>query len=176
MTYNIEDELNILDTKKIRLRKDPFNRIILTILDDKGKPEKEDIEVKPVMGFPLTDSEIYVSLCEIKDGKRDNEIGIIEDIGKLDSESKNLLKIELKREYFMPRITKINAMIENHGVMKFDVETDKGRRVFETRYKEDIRKLTGGRIIIRDADGNRYEVKNQSELDQRSMNLIDTEI
>ena len=176
MPYNIEEELNILDPKKIRLRKDPFNKVMLTILDDKGKPEKEDIEVKPVMGFPLTNSEIYISLCEIKDGKRDKEIGIIEDIAKLDTESKNMLKIELKREYFMPRITKINSMEENHGVMKFDVETDKGRRVFETRYKEDIRKLTGGRIVIRDADGNRYEVRNQSELDQRSMNLIDTEI
>ena len=176
MPYNIEEELNILDPKKIRLHKDPFNKIRLTILDDKGHPEKEDIEVKPVMGFPLTDSEVYVSLCESKDGKKDKEIGIIEDIGKLDSESKKLLKTELKIEYFMPMITKINSMVENHGVMKFDVETDKGRRIFETRYREDIRKLSGLRIIIRDADGNRYEIKNHRELDQRSMNLIDTEI
>jgi hypothetical protein len=86
------------------------------------------------------------------------------------------LKTELKIEYFMPMITKINSMVENHGVMKFDVETDKGRRIFETRYREDIRKLSGLRIIIRDADGNRYEIKNHRELDQRSMNLIDTEI
>ena len=171
MLYKIEDELKILDPKKIRIQKDAFNKIKLTILDD-----REYLEVKPVMGFPLTDSENYVSFYEMIDGKRENEIGIIEDIDKLDSESKKLLKSELKREYFMPRITKINTMTEAHGVMKFDVETEKGRRVFETRYKEDIRRISGGRIVIRDADGNRYEIRNQHELDNRSMNLIDTEI
>jgi hypothetical protein len=176
MPYNIEDELNIMDPKKIRIHKDPFNRVKLTILDDKGNPEKEDIEIKPVMGFPLTEPEIYVSLCEVIDGKRDKEIGIIEDIGKLDAKSREILKVELKREYFMPTVTKINSMSEFHGIMKFDVETDKGRRIFETRYREDIRKLSGTRIIIRDADGNRYEIKNTRELDQRSMTLIDTEI
>jgi len=171
MSYKIEDELNILDPKKVQIRKDAFNKISLTILDEKEYPE-----VKPVMGFPLTDSENYVSFYEIIDGKREKEIGIIENIDKLDSESKKLLRTELKKEYFMPRITKINVMTESHGVMKFDVETDKGRRVFETRYKEDIRRISGNRIIIRDADGNRYEIRDQRELDARSMNLIDTEI
>jgi hypothetical protein len=76
----------------------------------------------------------------------------------------------------MPRITKINRLKENHGVMKFEVETDKGLRAFETRYKEDIRKLPQGRVIIKDADGNRYEIKDYRKLDQRSINLIDSEV
>ncbi|MGB9594736.1 MAG: DUF1854 domain-containing protein [Candidatus Poribacteria bacterium] len=171
MEYKIEDELNILDPKKIRLYKDEFNKIRLNIINEKEYPE-----VKPVMSFPITDSESYVSLYEIIDGKRGKEIGIIENIEKLDNESKKLLKTELKREYFMPRIIKINSMTESHGVMKFDVETDKGRRVFETRYKEDIRRISSSRIIIRDADGNRYEIRDQNELDPRSQSLIDTEI
>jgi len=171
MEYKIENELNMLDPKKVRLHKDAFNRISLTILNEKEYPE-----VRPVMSFPITDSESYVSFYEIVDGKRGKEIGIIENIDKLDPESKKLLKAELKREYFMPRIVKINSMTESHGVMKFDVETDKGRRVFETRYKEDIRRISGNRIIIRDADGNRYEIRNQNELDPRSQSLIDTEI
>ena len=67
-------------------------------------------------------------------------------------------------------------MKENHGIMKFDVDTDKGQREFETRYKEDIRKLPAGRVIIKDADGNRYEIKDYMKLDKRSISLIDTEI
>ncbi len=171
MEYKIEDELNILDPKKVRIYKDEFNKIRLNILNEKEYPE-----VKPVMSFPITDSESYVSFYEVVDGKRGKEIGIIENVEKLDSESKKLLKAELKREYFMPRIIKINSMTESHGVMKFDVETDKGRRVFETRYKEDIRRISSKRIIIRDADGNRYEIRDQNELDPRSQSLIDTEI
>jgi len=170
MSYKIEDELNILDPKKIRLQKNEYNKIKLTL------GEVEYPEVKPVMSSPLTNPETYVSLFEIKEDKKEKEIGIIEDINKLDSESRKLVREELKKEYFMPYIIKINNMNESHGVMKFDVETDKGRRIFETRYKEDIRKLSGGRIVIKDADGNRYEVKDHRKLDQRSMNLIDTEI
>ena len=171
MPYKIEDELNILDPKKVHLEKDQYNKIKMTIEDGEAYPE-----VKPVMSSPLTHPESFVSFYEIKDGKREKEIGIIEEVNKLDSASKKLIKEELKKEYFMPQIIRINNMNENHGVMKFDVETDKGRRIFETRYKEDIRKLKAGRIVIRDADGNRYEVMDYKKLDQRSMNLLDTEI
>ena len=47
---------------------------------------------------------------------------------------------------------------------------------FLTKYKEDIRRLTGGRVIIKDADGNRYEIKDYRKLDQKSASLIDSEI
>ena len=169
--YSIEDELNILDPKKVRIYKDEFNRLKLKI---EGGGEYS--EVRATMGFPLTNSDHFISLIEVKDGKNDKEIGIIEDVRKLDSKSRKVLKEELKRAYFMPKITKINRMKETHGIMKFDVETDRGPREFETRYKEDIRKLLGGRVIIKDADGNRYEIKDYMKLDKRSVNLIDSEM
>ena len=170
-TYSIENELNILDPKKVRVHKDGFNKVKLSI-----KGEKEYPEVKPVMGFPLTNPDSFISFVEMKDGKKDKEIGIIEDIKKIDSKSRKVLKEELRKEYFMPRITKIIRMKEFHGIMKFNVETDKGEREFETRYKEDIRKLRGGCVVIRDADGNRYEIKDYRKLDQKSISLIDTEL
>ena len=67
----------------------------------------------------------------------------------------------------MPKIMRINRLKEYHGVMKFDVETERGRREFETRYKEDIRRLTGGRVVIKDADGNRYEIEDYRKLDEQ---------
>ena len=172
--YSIEDELNLLNPKGIRIYRDEFNRLRLKF--DKPEENGEPPEVEVVMGFPLTNSEHFVSLVEVKDGKKDKEIGMIEDIRKLDSKSRKLLKAELKRAYFMPKIVKINRLKENHGVMKFDVETERGRREFETRYKEDIRRLSGGRVVIKDADGNRYEIEDYTKLDQRSVNLIDSEV
>ena len=173
-TYDIRDELNILDPKKVKVHKDKFNALKLEFQGDEGEDKCLTVEV--VMGFPLTDSEQFISFFEVKDGKRDKEIGIIEDMSKLDSKSRKLLKTELKRVYFMPRITKINRLKENHGSMEFDVETDKGKRTFETRHKEDIRRLTGGRVVIKDADGNRYEILDYMKLDSRSANLIDSEV
>lgn len=170
-TYNIEHELNILDPKNVRIYKDEFNRLRLEIIG-----EVEYLEVKAIMNFPLTNPDSFISFVEVKDGKKEQEIGVIEDVKKLDNKSKKVLRDELKRAYFMPEIVKINSLKEYHGIMKFDVETDKGRRVFETRYKEDIRKLPKGNIAIKDADGNRYVIKDFRKLDERSMNLIDTEI
>ena len=173
-TYDIKDELNILDTKKMRIYKDEFNMLKLEMLGDDG--DKKCLTIEVAMGFPLTNPNQFISLIEMKNGKKDREIGMIEDLKKLDSKSRKVLKTEVKRIYFMPRITKINRMNENHGIMKFNVETDKGQREFETRYKEDIRKMSNSRIIIRDSDGNRYEIKDYQKLDQKSINLIDSEM
>ncbi len=173
-TYDIKDELNILDPKSVRIYKDEFNLLKLKTLGDDNN--EKCLTVEASMGFPLTDPDQFISFVEIKDGKKDEEIGIIEDLRKLDSKSRKVLKAELKRVYFMPQITKINRMKDNHGVMAFDVETDKGQREFETRYREDIRKISDGRVIIKDSDGNRYEIRDYLKLDQRSIELIDSEI
>jgi len=169
--YSIEDELNTLDPKKVRIYKDQFNSLKLKMEDGQEYPE-----IDAVMEFPLTNPDHFISIIEVKKGKRDKEIGIIEDIKKLDSKSRKVLKSELKRTYFMPQVTKINRLKEFHGLMKFDVETGKGQRTFETKYKEDIRKFSSGRVIIKDADGNRYEIRDYRKLDPRSINLIDSEI
>jgi len=170
-SYSIEEELNMLDPKTVQVYKDEFNKLKAKIGDN-----KEDLEVEVNMGFPLTNPDQFISFSSIIDGKKEKEIGILENIKDLDSKSRKILKAELKRAYFMPQVTRINRLKENHGVMKFDVETEKGQREFETRYKEDIRKLPGGRVVIKDADGNRYEIKDFRKRDQRSINLIDSEI
>ncbi|MFC1713726.1 DUF1854 domain-containing protein [Candidatus Poribacteria bacterium] len=175
--YNIEEELTILDPKELSIYRDEFNRLRLK-MEGNGKngDNEEHPAVVAVMGFPLTNPDQFISIIGMKDGKKDKEIGIIEDTKKLDSKSRKILKGELKRAYFMPQITKINRLKEDHGMMKFDVDTDKGQREFETRYKEDIRKLKGGHVVIKDSDGNRYEIKDYRRLDQKSVVLIDSEI
>ena len=181
--YNIEEELTILDPKNLSIYRDEFNRLRLKMGkngNNGGNGNNGDDEEHPavmaVMGFPLTNPDQFISIIGMKDGKKDKEIGIIEDTKKLDSRSRKVLKGELKRAYFMPQITRINRLKEEHGMMKFNVETDKGQREFETRYKEDIRKLTGGHVVIKDSDGNRYEIKDYRRLDQRSVTFIDSEI
>ena len=67
--YSIEDELNILDPKKVRIYKDEFNRLRLKI-DEGDKANGECPEVEASMGFPLTNSDNFISLVEVKDGKK----------------------------------------------------------------------------------------------------------
>lgn len=169
--YDIRDEINKLDPKKIQIYKDEMNRLML-----KMEGEEEDREIAAAMDFPLSKPERFISILALKNGKKDKEIGVIDNIRKLDSKSRSILKEELKWTYYMPVIKKINYLKEEHGIMQFDVETDKGHREFETRYKEDIRRMPGNRVIIKDADGNRYEIKDFTKLDSRSISLIDNEL
>jgi len=46
------------------------------------------------------------------------------------------------------------------GVTNWETQTDHGYATFEVVDREYIRKLPGGRYIIADADGNRFELPN----------------
>jgi len=144
-SYSIEEELNMLDPKTVQVYKDEFNKLKAKIGDN-----KEDLEVEVNMGFPLTNPDQFISFSSIIDGKKEKEIGILENIKDLDSKSRKILKAELKRAYFMPQVTRINRLKENHGVMKFDVETEKGQQFVMSSYfsnlsgnlKQDIKKIS----------------------------------
>ena len=77
--YSIQDELNLLDPKKIRIYRDEFNRLRLKFGNPEGNGEPPEVEV--AMGFPLTNSEHFVSLVEVKDGKKARVFGQVISIG-----------------------------------------------------------------------------------------------
>lgn len=55
--------------------------------------------------------------------------------------------------------------------------TDRGDRIFDVQSRNtDIHLLDGGRILIRDADNNRYEIPDYRKLSKKSYNLLEGEI
>ena len=105
-----------------------------------------------------------------------NEIGIIQDIKHLPHESRKILVEELQKRYFMPKITKINALEGQFGITQWVVETSQGDVQFSLRSRYDIVTLENGRILIKDADGNRYEIENYNKLDPQSIALLETQM
>ena len=59
---------------------------------------------------------------------------------------------------------------------RWEVETDRGYRVFDIRDREDLRLIGGTRVLLQDADGNRFEIEDIGELDDRSRRLLEAEI
>ena len=131
--------------------------------------EGQEIKVKPVRNFPLTDPDHYISLLD----EDDNDIGLLKDPSDLDVESRNALQTQLDQSYFLPRLTKIVRIREEFSVYRWEVETDKGERTFEVRGRDDVRWVSGGHIIVRDIDGNRYHIPNLSGLDAESRVQVD---
>jgi len=131
------------------------------------QPGEEPRPVKPVRALPLTDPEHWIGLMDEK-GK---PLLMVESLASLDPDSRELLSRELEQTYFLPKITCIQSIFEDYGVLLVSVETDRGSRNFEIRSREHIRFLPAGRILLRDLDGNRYEVPCIQDLDPRSQTL-----
>jgi hypothetical protein len=160
-------KIETLDPRKIKLFLDDFKDLGLT-LPGGGRYGR----ITAARAFPLSSPEQLVVLRD----QEGNEIGIIENVEQLDKQSSQALKIELEKCYFMPIITYVNNIDEAYGVPKWDVETDRGPRKFELRSRRDAR-LTGyGRVLIKDIDGNRYEIPDYTQLDARSRAYVEGEV
>ena len=125
--------------------------------------------VKPVRALPLTEPDAWIGLIDEK-GK---PLHMVPSLKELDPESRALLERELERLYFLPKILQIDQIIEEYGVLRLEVDTDRGPRTFEIRSREHIRFLPDGRILLRDLDGNRYEIPGVDRLDVRSRTLAE---
>ncbi len=153
-----------MDPVLTRLRRDEYTDLILEYRGER-KP------VTAHRAFPLTAAGQFIVLKGI-DG---TEVGAIRDIAGLDDESRNILESDLERTYFAPVILQVNKLEEKFHIPKWDVETDSGHRVFEVRSRRrDIRVMSGGRILLRDADGNRYEIPDYRRLDPVSRAFVET--
>ena len=58
----------------------------------------------------------------------------------------------------------------------WETETDKGTRRFEVTSRRDVKKIGKRRIIVKDADGNLYEIPDYAILDQKSIILLESVI
>lgn len=125
--------------------------------------------VEPHRLFPVTKNNTYITL--IDDGG--NETAVIRDLGKLPPESRSAVEKSLDEYYLVPKITKIYAINEKYGLIKFKVETDHGKYSFEIRNRQsDIKSNFDNRIIILDSSDNRYEIPDINRLDHKSYKLL----
>ena len=163
----IEDEVQFLDPKRVKISRNQFAELEAELPDG-----SVHAPVEPVRTFPLTQPDQYISLLDA----HKNELGLIEDINQLREADRTILSEELEKCYFMPKITKIYALAGRFGVTQWDTETEVGSVSFDLRSRNDITALDSGRVLIKDVDGNRYEIVNYHQLDPKSVVLLETQI
>ena len=119
--------------------------------------------------FPMTGVNMYITLLD-SDGK---EKAIIRNLDTLMPDSKKVIENALNEYYFMPKITKINQIVDKFGVLTLDVMTDKGNVKFAIKNRHyDIKKIYDNRILIRDRNDNRYEIEDYTTLDKKSIKML----
>ena len=98
---------------------------------------------------------------------------MIRNIDTLIPESKEVLQKALDDYYMIPRITRFIKMTEKFKIWMWTAETDKGVITFEIRnHIASVKPLYDGRVLIRDANDNRYEIPDYRQLDKNSRKML----
>ena len=123
------------------------------------------LRVEAMCAFPLSHPREYIVL---RDGS-EKEIGVVRNLEELPEASAVLVREQLHRRYFLPRITQIYSITERFGSSVWELETDRGRCSVTTKQmNEAVAEIESGRYIITDVEGNRYEVQSLNDLDRDS--------
>jgi hypothetical protein len=119
--------------------------------------------------FPITGLTKYIALVD----SEGEQIAVIRDLNDLMPESKAVAEKCLEEYYMIPRITRFIKMSEKFKIWMWTAETDKGVYTFEIRnHITAVKPLYDGRVLIKDANDNRYEIPDVKELDKKSLKMI----
>ena len=131
---------------------------------------KEKIcELEPHRLFPKSGGDKYIVLLD-HDG---NQIAIIRNLENLLPESKEVLKKAVDEYYMIPRIKRFIKMTEKFKIWMWTAETDHGIITFEIRnHMASVKPLYDGRVLIKDANDNRYEIPDYRKMDKRSIRML----
>jgi hypothetical protein len=157
----------VLDPSQVTVRRNERGQIELHLAEGRSYT---DIRVIPA--FPISRPNRFVYFLD----PEGNELGLLEEPRRLDRESRDLVLAQADQAYFMPRITRIADVEERpgSGLARWDVDTDRGPNTFEVVSRsESVWYVGKNRLVIRDADGNRYLIEDLSALDKRSRRLAD---
>lgn len=158
-------EFKYLEPSTVRLFRGPSGAARLVI----NGGEKSYLRVMVTRAFPISEPNRYIGFLD-GDGK---DIGMVEDVRKLDPESRKIVDEELQKRYFLPVIKNITRLNHEFDMAYFEVETDRGHRDFSLRgHAENCVEVSPYRYIIEDVDGSRFEIPDIRKLDKRSQNLL----
>ena len=152
--------LEFLDLSKLHLEIAPDDTLRAVLEGDRcGR------NVQVLRAFPLSSPDEHIVL---RDGAG-KELGVIERLSAVDEPRRALLTQALDKHYFLPRILKINALTERFAAAVWDVETDRGPIKISTANLIDaLTEMDNGLYILRDAEGNRYEIRDVERMDEPS--------
>ena len=122
-------------------------------------------KLEPRRLFPVSSLETYITLLN-SDGE---EIAIIKALSDIPEEARKIIRASLNDYYLVPKITRIIAVTEKYGTLRWEVETDRGVKSFDIRNRNhDIKVQKSGAVRVRDADDNRYVIDDYKLLDAHS--------
>lgn len=127
------------------------------------------VDARVARCFPWSVPDAYISIRDA-DGR---EVVLLETLDDLPEDSRQLVRAELADKVFNPKIEQVLSHTQEFGVISITAETTRGRATFQIRSRDDIHLLSATRAVLRDVDGNKYEVADIEALDAASRKFLD---
>lgn len=167
------EDIRFFSGKKVRV--EPGSRGVLMNVWLPDDTEYKDVEARRF--FPISNEFKYISLVHmVEDAKgklQEEEILIIKDLNNMDEESRKIVIKSLDGYYMIPRITDIKEFKKVNDDLQWTVISDRGVITFDIRDKySSIKQLPDGRILVKDASDNRYEIPDYTTLSKRMRSIL----
>ncbi|HWS75130.1 MAG TPA: DUF1854 domain-containing protein [Quisquiliibacterium sp.] len=153
-----------MSTADFRLSRNAFGRLVLELAD--GSVHEA---VVPVRAFPIGAPDEGLALV----GAGGRELAWVERLSDLEPSLRALIEEELASREFTPEIRRIVDVSGFVTPCTWQVETDRGPTRFLLKGEEAIRRLPPPALLIADAHGIQYLIRDQQALDRRSRKILD---
>jgi hypothetical protein len=158
--------LRYLDPEQVKVFRGEEGGLYATIAD-----EFTVLSPRFVRARPLSDPDRYLSIRGPEPGGK--EFGLLPQWHRLDGESRRLVQAELERRYLHPTVGRILSLKDYAGLQLCLLETDRGVREVTFRdARDNVVYLGASRVLITDAEGNRYDIPDITALDRKSRALL----
>lgn len=148
----------------MNLQRNTQGRLVLTTADG-----TQHEAVVPVRAYPISAPDRMISLV----GADGHELAWLDSLDQLGADARELVEKELRRREFMPEILRLFGVSSFATPSTWDIETDRGRAQLQLKGEEDIRRVGGGVMLIADAHGVQFMIRDVSALDRHSRKLLD---
>jgi hypothetical protein len=151
--------------KSFQLKRNAFGRLVFS------SPDETDVHegVVPVRSFPIAAPDTGIALVSA-DGR---ELAWIDRLTDLPVATRTLIEEELTNREFLPEIRRIVHVSTFASPSTWEVETDRGAATLVLKGEEDIRRVTHSTLLIADAHGVQFLIRDIQGLDRGSRKLLD---
>jgi Domain of unknown function (DUF1854) len=125
--------------------------------------------VTAIRAYPITDPEGGVALMDAEG----HELLWIDQLSQLATALRSQVMQALTEREFLPVIEKLEGVSSFATPSTWTVVTNRGTTQFLLKGEEDIRRLTGTVLLINDADGVQYMIRDLAAMDKHSRKLLD---
>jgi len=125
--------------------------------------------VMAIRAYPITDPDGGVAIMDAEG----HELLWIGELAQLAPVVRSQVLQALNEREFLPVIEKLEGVSSFATPSTWSVVTNRGTTQFLLKGEEDIRRLTGTVLLINDADGVQYMIRDLATMDKHSRKLLD---